>query len=36
MTPYGSYEFVLEDIDGRRVGIGRIADEDVFFKIKPS
>jgi catechol 2,3-dioxygenase-like lactoylglutathione lyase family enzyme len=32
MTPYGGYEFVLEDIDGRRVGIGRIKDEDVFFK----
>jgi len=35
-TPYGSYEFVLEDIDGRRVGIGRIKDEGVFFKRKPS
>jgi len=32
MTPYGSYEFVLEDIDGRRIGIGRIKDEGVFFK----
>jgi len=32
MTPYGSYEFVLEDIDGRRIGIGRIKDEHVFFK----
>lgn len=32
MTPYGSYEFVVEDIDGRRIGIGRIKDEGVFFK----
>ena len=35
-TPYGSYEFALEDIDGRRVGIGRIKDEGVFFKDRPS
>ncbi|MGD0173421.1 MAG: VOC family protein [Anaerolineales bacterium] len=32
MTPYGSYEFVVEDIDGRRIGIGRIKEEGVFFK----
>jgi len=32
MTPYGAYEFVLEDIDDRRIGIGRVKDEDVFFK----
>jgi len=32
MTPYGTYEFVLEDVDGRRIGIGRIKDESVFFK----
>ena len=32
MTPYGSYEFVLEDVAGRRIGIGRIKDEGVFFK----
>lgn len=32
MTAYGSYEFVLEDIDGRRIGIGRVKDEGVFFK----
>ncbi|HEY5478941.1 MAG TPA: VOC family protein [Gaiellaceae bacterium] len=32
MTPYGSYEFVLENVDGRRIGIGRIKDEDVLFK----
>lgn len=31
LTPYGSYEFVFEDIDGRRVGIGRIKNEAVFF-----
>ena len=24
MTPYGSYEFVIEDIDGRLIGVGRI------------
>jgi uncharacterized glyoxalase superfamily protein PhnB len=35
-TPYGSYEFVLQDIDGRRIGIGRIRDEAVFFKNRPS
>ncbi|HEY5118600.1 MAG TPA: VOC family protein [Anaerolineales bacterium] len=32
MTAYGSYEFVVEDIDGRRIGIGRIKDEGLFFK----
>jgi uncharacterized glyoxalase superfamily protein PhnB len=32
LTPYGSYEFVVEDVDGRLIGIGRIRDEDVFFK----
>jgi uncharacterized glyoxalase superfamily protein PhnB len=31
ITPYGSYEFVLKDIDGRRIGIGRIKNENVFF-----
>ncbi len=36
MTPYGSYEFVLEDIDGRRIGIGLIKDEGVFFKNRPA
>ena len=35
-TPYGSYEFVLEDIDGRRIGIGRIKDEGIFFKNRSS
>lgn len=34
LTAYGSYEFVLEDIDGRRIGIGLIKDEGVFFKHK--
>jgi uncharacterized glyoxalase superfamily protein PhnB len=34
LTPYGSYEFVVEDIDGRRIGIGRIKDKDVFFRGK--
>ncbi|HYA44164.1 MAG TPA: VOC family protein [Acidimicrobiales bacterium] len=32
LTPYGSYEFVVEDVDGRRVGVGRIKDKDLFFK----
>lgn len=31
-TPYGSYEFVVEDIDSRLIGIGRIKDDGVFFK----
>jgi catechol 2,3-dioxygenase-like lactoylglutathione lyase family enzyme len=31
MTTYGCYEFVIEDIDGRRIGVGRIRDEEVFF-----
>jgi catechol 2,3-dioxygenase-like lactoylglutathione lyase family enzyme len=30
-TPYGSYEFVVHDIDGRRIGIGRVRDEGIFF-----
>jgi catechol 2,3-dioxygenase-like lactoylglutathione lyase family enzyme len=34
-APYGCYEFVVEDIDGRRIGIGRIRDRDVFFGEKP-
>ena len=33
MTAYGSYEFVVEDVDGRRIGIGRIRDADVFFGV---
>jgi len=32
MTAYGSYEFVLEDVDGRLIGVGRIKDQGVFFK----
>jgi catechol 2,3-dioxygenase-like lactoylglutathione lyase family enzyme len=32
MTPYGSYEFVVEDIDGRLIGIGRIRDRETFFR----
>ena len=31
-TPYGSLEFVIEDIDGRQIGVGRIFDSDVYFK----
>ena len=31
LTSYGSIEFVFEDIDGRRIGVGLIKDENVFF-----
>ena len=31
LVGYGSYEFVLEDPDGRWVGVGRVADR-AFFK----
>ncbi len=31
-TDYGSYEFVFEDCDGRKIGVGRIFDEAVYFK----
>jgi uncharacterized glyoxalase superfamily protein PhnB len=30
MTPYGCYEFVVADIDGRMIGIGRIRDQEIF------
>ncbi len=32
MTAYGSYEFVVEDVDGRLIGIGRIRDRETFFR----
>ena len=32
LTDYGSYEFVIEDIDGRQIGIGRVQEEGTFFK----
>jgi catechol 2,3-dioxygenase-like lactoylglutathione lyase family enzyme len=32
MTAYGSYEFVIEDVDGRQIGIGRIANSRVYFE----
>lgn len=32
LTTYGCYEFVVEDIDGHLIGIGKIKDEDTFFK----
>jgi catechol 2,3-dioxygenase-like lactoylglutathione lyase family enzyme len=32
MTAYGSYEFVVADVDGRLIGIGRIRDRDTFFR----
>lgn len=31
MTDYGSYEFTLEDIDGRYISIGRIKEKEVYF-----
>lgn len=31
-TDYGSYEFVVEDIDGRWIGIGRIYDNKIYFE----
>lgn len=36
LTSYGSYEFVFEDIDGRRIGIGRIKYNEVFFEHRSS
>jgi uncharacterized glyoxalase superfamily protein PhnB len=30
-TPYGSYEFALQDIDGRIIGVGHVKDEQRFF-----
>ena len=30
-TAYGSYEFVIEDVDGRSIGIGRILDNAIYF-----
>lgn len=32
MTPYGTYEFVVEDVDGRLIGIGRIRERETFFR----
>ncbi len=31
-TDYGTYEFVIEDIDGRLIGIGLIYDNKTYFK----
>jgi catechol 2,3-dioxygenase-like lactoylglutathione lyase family enzyme len=31
-TDYGSYEFVIEDIDGRLIGIGLIYSNEIYFK----
>jgi catechol 2,3-dioxygenase-like lactoylglutathione lyase family enzyme len=31
ISSYGCYEFVVRDVDGRRIGIGRIAEHDTFF-----
>ncbi len=35
MTSYGSLEFAIEDVDGHVIGIGRIAERDVFFANGP-
>jgi len=32
MTSYGTYEFVVEDADGRLIGIGQIRDPETFFR----
>lgn len=32
MSSYGNYEFVIEDIDNRLIGIGKIKDKEKFFK----
>jgi uncharacterized glyoxalase superfamily protein PhnB len=32
MTSYGAYEFVVEDVDGRLIGIGQIRDRETFFR----
>jgi catechol 2,3-dioxygenase-like lactoylglutathione lyase family enzyme len=32
MTPYGAYEFLVEDVDGRLIGIGRIREPERFFR----
>jgi uncharacterized glyoxalase superfamily protein PhnB len=34
-TPYGSYEFALQDIDGRIIGVGHVKDEQRFFGSQP-
>lgn len=31
LTPYGCYEFVVEDVDGRLIGIGLIKNREQFF-----
>ena len=31
-TDYGSYEFAVEDIDGRLIGIGLIYDNKIYFE----
>lgn len=31
MADYGSYKFAIEDINGRRIGIGRIVDKALYF-----
>lgn len=31
-TDYGSHEFVIQDIDGRLIGIGLIYDYKIYFK----
>ncbi|NLO39892.1 MAG: glyoxalase [Ruminiclostridium sp.] len=31
-TDYGCYEFVIEDIDGRQIGVGLIFSKETFFR----
>jgi predicted lactoylglutathione lyase len=32
LKSYGSYEFTIEDVDGRHIGIGRIKEQSLYFK----
>lgn len=32
LPSYGTYEFVVEDVDGRLIGIGQIRDRETFFR----
>lgn len=31
-TAYGSYEFAIEDLDGRQIGIGLILEKDIYLE----
>jgi predicted lactoylglutathione lyase len=32
ITDYGSLEFIFEDVDGRKIGVGRISNKELYFK----